>query len=152
MLPMFPLPSKHFYWLYGFTAFCLVICIVIAFIILVHLFRCKICLSLEAAIPVHSVLHLSIISISSFIICLISQLFIISSISNNGISGNGFCYQLMIICLSYISWSFGQLFIYLLFIHNLRHTFKNTLLQISKSTTNILYILVIIFFLSRLVY
>eukprot|EP01084_Bolivina_argentea_P241695 405668_1 len=91
---------------------------------------------------------LSIASIVSFMIGLISQTFLIKSldeyldISSDSLLLNINAYS------QTLSWIFGHMFLYLLFIRNIRNTFRNTMFEASQSSLLIIYLLLILFFIS----
>eukprot|EP01084_Bolivina_argentea_P121500 215313_1 len=141
------------YSLYALTLVCFGVCVLVFIIIIANVTGINICLTtIEYNTPVKSVQYLSILSLLSFLICLASQIYIIQSMNGEYQVPDHNIYELIVACTNIIAWTLGQLFIYFLFIANLHHTFKNTVLQISKSIIITLCIFVITFFISRLAY
>ena len=145
---------QQLHYLFALSCLCAAFCIIIIFMISVHLCGYDLCLIYtgESNKPIKPVQYLSIFSILSFIICLLSQLYIITSTDNQYEFQDNSIPLIVIISTNIISWTFGQLFLYLLFIANLYYTFINTSLELSKLTFIILFIMVSIFALSRLAY
>ena len=144
--------ANKFYPLLILTGICVIICIGMLFVIGTQ-FICgfDICLTqINHRQPIKYVRYFSFFSLFSFIICLISQIYIIKSLDADLNIPNYEWQQDIITSVNTISWAFGQLCIYLLFVLNLHFTFKNTLLALSKRVLIFLYILIILFFILQL--
>eukprot|EP01084_Bolivina_argentea_P019155 35621_1 len=141
----------YLYPLILLTAACTIICLIIFLLLSTQLIcacsdPCEMN-DIDAPNPIKSVQYLSILSLLSFTICAGSQLLIIESLDRDLNLPDNSYYEEIICSINTFSWAFAQSLVYLLFITNLHHTFKNTSLFISKSMLIFLFTLVIIFFI-----
>eukprot|EP00483_Globobulimina_turgida_P010200 UN10219 len=143
----------HFYQLLLFTGICDFLCVLIMIMVTLQLLCdydiCEIG-KINATKPIKPVQHLSVLSLLSFTICVTSQMCIITTLDKNLNSPSDSLFQDIIHAVNTISWAFGQLCIYLVFIINLHFTFKNTSLCVSKYMLIFLCVVIIIFFMLQL--
>eukprot|EP01084_Bolivina_argentea_P052453 96358_1 len=141
------------WWLLSLVTVCTIGSVLIFIITIVNLFGFDACLTrmdFSHIVP-KSVKWLSTLSLLSFIICCITQLFVVFALDNEGQVPSSI-FQQVTQFIGLLSWTFAQLFIYVLFIFNLHISFKNTMLQISKRSLIFLTSSIILFCLFRIAY
>ena len=143
----------RWWWLFGIVSFCLIGCVLILLMILTNLYGFDCCLTDVSQItkPIRSVTWLSTLSLLAFTLTCASQAYIILNISSDAQISDSVIMEINAL-ISLISWTLGQLFIYLLFIANLHHTFKNTNLKLSNRVLIFLIISICVFCLCRIGY
>ena len=143
----------RWWWLLGIVSFCLIGCVLILLMIITNLYGFDCCLTevKQSTKPVRSVSWLSTLSLLSFTLTCASQAYIILNISSDAQISESPIMEINAL-ISLISWTFGQLFIYLLFIANLYHTFKNTNLRLSNRVLIFLITSICLFCVYRIGY
>eukprot|EP01083_Nonionella_stella_P087426 243246_1 len=101
--------------------------------------------------PMKAVQWLSTLSLLSFTICNLCQIFVILTVNHEGEVPDNVMQQ-MVQFTGLLSWTSGQLFIYLLFVANLHYSFKNTMHRLSKGSITFLCVSIISFCLCRVAY
>ena len=141
------------WWLFALILFCLIGCLSIFILILTNLYGFDICLTnvTQFAQPTRSVQWLSTLSLFSFTITCASQMYVVLCLDSEAQVAPNIVMQ-CIQFLGLLAWTFGQLFIYLLFIANLHHSFKNTVLRLSNSSLIFLTTSIVLFCLCRIAY
>eukprot|EP01084_Bolivina_argentea_P252951 424772_1 len=119
----------------------------------IGILQCIIIISivLKAKVSSNIVQILSILVILSFMLGLISQIYIIQSLDEKFQITNNQLTQL-IVSVYDLTWICGHVFLYLLFVRNIQHTFQNTLYRAAASTLIFLYFQIVIFSLVLLSY
>ena len=139
-------------WLFTITAICATICTFITIHALYYLY-CH--TSTDRKIN-PDIKYLCSCSCISFTIACISQIIFLSDFNHKLLLNQDHSEAYMIFIqinmgLTSVGWALGEFFLYLLFIHRLYETYKDSIFKISKCRVILLYIPLVIFLVSQII-
>eukprot|EP01084_Bolivina_argentea_P203946 348245_1 len=130
------------------------LCWAICFVLLLATIYYVFCSEEGEEISIPSLKYLSTLSLIFFNLCLAAQVTFTSELDNNLHldTDKHDWYNRMVVAINIMSWNLAHVFMYLLFVINLRDTFRATTLKIKHTALKFFAILIIAFFCSQLAY